>query len=203
MKTKILFFLIFTISTFFIKAQSSIFVTTTGTCSGLTGEYMYDGTLNGKNHYTREYADGTETFYFHVSFDNVKWVIYVDDAIDEVAFYNPNVPEGMLPPNNGWIKDICYDGTMFIEGGVNIGTDSLLQNDDISIFTNSNNILILELYKLPAAEFEINIYSITGRTILSKKVKGKSSRYELDMRGFSTGIYIVEIMYLKKRIFIR
>ncbi|HHH54881.1 MAG TPA: hypothetical protein ENK91_14555, partial [Bacteroidetes bacterium] len=50
-----------------VKAQSPITVTVTGTCNQVSGEFIYDGTLNGKNHYTREYTDGTGTFYFHVS----------------------------------------------------------------------------------------------------------------------------------------
>lgn len=185
-----------------VKAQSPITVTVTGTCNQVSGEFIYDGTLNGKNHYTREYTDGTGTFYFHVSFDNTQWVLYVDDSINEMAFYNTIVPEGMLPPNTDWIPDICSDGTMFIEGGVNIGINDLPQSSNISINVYNDNILKIEFSETLTTEVEINIFNIFGQKLFLEKIKSRSSVYELDLNMFSTGIYIVNILNKKKRILI-
>lgn len=186
----------------FLKAQDSIYVTITGTCSPGSGEFLYDGTLNGKNHYTREYIDGPNTIYFHVSFDNTQWVLYADEDIHEMAFYNSNVLNEMLPPNTGWIADICSDGTMEIEGGISIGLSSFIRNKETSIYVSSDNYLNIKFDTSIQTKQNLRLYTILGQCVISKTIEANSLIYRIDLSNFKTGIYIVNILGVRKQVFV-
>lgn len=200
---KLIFLIIaFTLNVLIIKAQDPIIVTITGTCNLTSGEFLYDGTLNGKNNYTREYTDGTGTFYFHVSYDTTQWVCYVDEDIHEMAFYNSNVPNEMLPPNTGWIADICSDGTMEIEGGISIGLSSFIRNKETSIYVSSDNYLNISFKSPIQTQQNLRLYNLLGQCVSAKTIEANSLIYKIDLSDFKTGIYIVNVLGIIKKVFV-
>lgn len=202
MKKTILFIFVSLMSIPFLKAQDSITVTITGTCHLTSGEFLYDGTLNGKNHYTREYTDGTGTFYFHVSYDATQWVLYVDDAISERAFYNSNIPNEMLPPNTGWIADVCSDGTMEIEGGISIGLSKFIHNAKTSIKISSDNYLNIEFKTPIQTQQNLRVYNLLNQCVISKPIEANSLIYRITLNNLKTGVYIVNVLGVRKKVFV-
>lgn len=177
---------------FVVFAQDSLIVTITETCSPLGGVYELYDTINGKNQYRMFYSDiSVDSTYFYVSFNNTMWVMFGDLYPEVNAFYNTNVPTEMLPPNTGWIADIC-DGTMVIEGGVSLGIEKKLPENNIKYYITSDNILVVELSNLDnQSEVQIDLYNLQGQILLSDK--NKSSNFELNLNMLKTGIYIVKI----------
>ncbi|MCF6307975.1 MAG: T9SS type A sorting domain-containing protein [Flavobacteriaceae bacterium] len=180
--------LIFLAITTFLNAQDPITVTVTGTCYLMSNQYTYNGLLNGKNDYIYYYSDSTGDFEFRISFDGVKWVCYADDLITETAFYNNNVPVGLLPPNTGWIADIC-DGTLEISGG--------------TLNLNDYYVNVFNIYPNPAHNFfvidsdipinKITIYNSLGKII--KRIDDATVKNTFDVSSLKSGIYFLKIYF--------
>ena len=126
------------------------------------------------------------------------WVMFADIIPDVNTFYNPNVPAEMLPPNTGWVADIC-DGTMVIEGGISLGIEKELPENGIKYYKTSDNILIVEFNDLyNQKELQIDLFNLQGQLLMSDK--SKSPNCKLDLNALKTGIYIVKMSDSKKQI---
>jgi hypothetical protein len=68
-----------------------------GQCNQLSGLWILNGTLNGKNTYYYSNDD-----WFKLSFDGTRWAIYVLTYIDQPQFTNNDAPAGNLPPSTVW-----------------------------------------------------------------------------------------------------
>ena len=176
-----------------VSAQDSIMVTVTETCSPLSGAYELDGTLNGKNQYSRILIDGIDTTFLYINYDSTKWVFYLLDIVGNNAFYNLNVPTEMLPPNTGWVADIC-DGTMVIEGGVSLGIKDELPENYVRYYKTFDNNLIIELdNKYNSIDTQIELYDLSGKKLISKHYK-PNANYELSLSNLKAGVYIVRVL---------
>ncbi len=87
----------------------NINVTFTGQCGFLSGDYIYEGLLNGKASFHLS-SDTT----LKISFDGTKWVLWCCNSIASTGFENTNVPSGLYPPTTGWIPTQCNNGTLAI-----------------------------------------------------------------------------------------
>ncbi len=184
---------------FVVFAQDSLIVTITETCSPASGVYELYDTLNGKNQYRMFYSDiSIDSLYYYISFKDTMWVMFADIIPDVNTFYNPNVPAEMLPPNTGWVADIC-DGTMVIEGGISLGIEKELPENGIKYYKTSDNILIVEFNDLyNQKELQIDLFNLQGQLLMSDK--SKSPNCKLDLNALKTGIYIVKMSDSKKQI---
>jgi hypothetical protein len=108
----------------------------------------------------------------------------------------------MLPPNNEWIADICSDGTMYIDGGIIIGVVDLPKISEISIFNSFNNLLKIKLNNTFKTRINLKIYNRLGQCIISENIKPEHLSHKLDLNKLKTGIYIVNILNTRKKIYV-
>lgn len=91
------------------------------------------------------------------------------------------------------------DEAVNFEGVVldNVSVDGTLSNSELStnnffIYPNPSNDIFNIKFGTPT-NFNLNVFDITGKTIISKKIDSSQNAYELDMSNFSPGIYILNI----------
>ncbi len=171
----------------FIWAQDPIQVIVTGECEIGTGQYTFSQVLNNKNSYCRTIEVEGETIQTCFSYNGNFWVWHVYDDITDDGFYNLNVPDGILPPNTGWIPQTeygCNNGTLTIIGGANLSID----------FFKTHKILI---YPNPVTDFlyidgVINEYfeliDSSGRILYQDNIKES-----IDVSMLENGVYYFKI----------
>jgi hypothetical protein len=104
MKTIITIFAIL-LSTVYLFSQDTIMVTLADEESDYNGEYVYTEMLNSKKVFSRTVNLGTESestakvAYIETDTGDVVWAILIDD---ELLCYSIVVPQGVMPPFEGW-----------------------------------------------------------------------------------------------------
>ncbi len=181
------FFLIFNSK---LQAQNPINVNITGSCSISSNIYDFDGLINSKNSYFKNFNDGIGgTINIYVKFDGIKWILNSGEVItDDILFININVSPSLLPPDSGWILGNCPNGTMTIN---EVLSNNQFENFKIEIFPNPTQDFI-EIKNLVVASGQLNckIIDLTGRTIQNDFV---AINEKIDLRLLACGNYILEI----------
>lgn len=187
---KFIFFLSFAFFISNLNAQNPINVIITGECSDVSGTYIYNGLVNGKNNYTKTFIIEGESIVVGVGFDNIKWVLYADGDLTDDGFRNIAVPSGLLPPFTGWVNTGCENGTMIIEEVLSIDELTNGQNN-IIIYPNpfKTNITINHIEN-SIDNFTYKIFDLTGRIVENGKAKFNEN---INIESISNGNYIIEI----------
>jgi len=180
MKTKII--IIILLSSFLLHAQSPITVTITG-CGGMSHTYEFNGVVNTKNSYIYIVDPTGVNIPLSIYFNSTEWVMTADL---QLLFFNENIPEGVLPPNTGWVSEGCgVDGTLIIEGGVNLSNE-YFETDEFLIFPNP----VIEELNINAFNTEktYNIFDMQGRILKNGKAFSK-----IDVSNLKEGVYLLVI----------
>ena len=176
-----------------LTAQSPINVIITNICSDVSGSYLFNGLVNGKNNYTLTINDMGYIYVIGVGFDNIKWVLYLDGDLTDYGFSNSAVPSGVLPPFTGWVPfaDNCDStGTMIIEQSLST-IDIEGFNKKTLIFPNPSMSFITIKNKESSSEsFEYKIVDFTGRNVKSGNSKFNQ---KIDIESLKNGNYIIQI----------
>ena len=176
-----------------LTAQSPINVIITNICSDVSGSYLFNGLVNGKNNYTLTINDMGYIYVIGVGFDNIKWVLYLDGDLTDYGFSNSAVPSGVLPPFSGWVPfaDNCDStGTMIIEQSLST-IDIEGFNKKTLIFPNPSMSFITIKNKESSSEsFEYKIVDFTGRNVKSGNSKFNQ---KIDIESLKNGNYIIQI----------
>ncbi len=72
-----------------------------------------------------------------------------------------------------------------------LGIDDLVSNEFLIYPNPANDYLYLDLSKISHASNQVKIYNHTGELVLSKRIYDNAS---IDLAGFSSGIYLVQIL---------
>ncbi len=186
-----------------LNAQDAINVKITGTLEPFGGIYNYNGIENGKNKYSKESIVDNEIYITNIVLrvnTNVgsAWVLE-DNKPDtggdkEVGFYNLNVPDGLLPPTEGWIISLDPDlsGTMTIEinnlalNDINKPKNSFLPYPNPAI----NDITIKNTIN-PTETFRYEIIDMSGRQVKSGEAVFNE---KLNVEDMKTGNHILQII---------
>ena len=181
------FFLIFNSK---LQSQNPINVNITGSCSISSSIYDFDGLLNSKNSYFKNFNDGIGgTINIYVKFDGIKWILNSGEVItDDILFINSNVSASLLPPNSGWILGNCPNGTMQLN---EVLSNNKFENYKIEIFPNPTYDFI-EFKNTDSINdlIDYKIIDLTGRCIKTGKINNDN---KIDLRLLSCGNYILEI----------
>lgn len=176
-----------------LTAQSPINVIITNICSDVSGSYLFNGLVNGKNNYTLTINDMGYIYVIGVGFDNIKWVLYLDGDLTDYGFSNSAVPSGVLPPFSGWVPfaDNCDStGTMIIEQSLST-IDIEGFNKKTLIFPNpSMSFITIQNKESSSESFEYKIVDFTGRNVKSGNSKFNQ---KIDIESLKNGNYIIQI----------
>lgn len=173
-----------------LKAQSPINVIIAGECSNVSGTYIFNGLVNGKNNYTKTFLIEGENVVIGVGFDNVKWVLYANGDITDDGFSNIAVPVGSAPPFTGWVNTGCADGTMIIEQVLSTSNVEFF-GSQIALYPNpSANFIIIENSKDINSSFEYGITDIVGRIVGRGKANFKDKIF---VENLPKGNYFIGI----------
>ena len=176
-----------------LTAQSPINVIITNICSDVSGSYLFNGLVNGKNNYTLTINDMGYIYVIGVGFDNIKWVLYLDGDLTDYGFSNSAVPSGVLPPFTGWVPfaDNCDStGTMIIEQSLST-IDIEGFNKKTLIFPNpSMSFITIQNKESSSESFEYKIVDFTGRNVKSGNSKFNQ---KIDIESVKNGNYIIQI----------
>ena len=176
-----------------LTAQSPINVIITNICSDVSGSYLFNGLVNGKNNYTLTINDKGYIYVIGVGFDNIKWVLYLDGDLTDYGFSNSAVPSGVLPPFSGWVPfaDNCDStGTMIIEQSLST-IDIEGFNKKTLIFPNpSMSFITIQNKESSSESFEYKIVDFTGRNVKSGNSKFNQ---KIDIESLKNGNYIIQI----------
>ena len=176
-----------------LTAQSPINVIITNECDILSGSYLFNGLVNGKNNYTLTINDMGYIYVIGVGFDNIKWVLYLDGDLTDYGFSNSAVPSGVLPPFSGWVPfaDNCDStGTMIIEQSLST-IDIEGFNKKTLIFPNpSMSFITIQNKESSSESFEYKIVDFTGRNVKSGNSKFNQ---KIDIESLKNGNYIIQI----------
>jgi hypothetical protein len=176
-----------------LTAQSPINVIITNICSDVSGSYLFNGLVNGKNNYTLTINDMGYIYVIGVGFDNIKWVLYLDGDLTDYGFSNSAVPSGVLPPFTGWVPfaDNCDStGTMIIEQSLST-IDIEGFNKKTLIFPNpSMSFITIQNKESSSESFEYKIVDFTGRNVKSGNSKFNQ---KIDIESLKNGNYIIQI----------
>jgi hypothetical protein len=176
-----------------LTAQSPINVIITNICSDVSGSYLFNGLVNGKNNYTLTINDMGYIYVIGVGFDNIKWVLYLDGDLTDYGFSNSAVPSGVLPPFTGWVPfaDNCDStGTMIIEQSLST-IDIEGFNKKTLIFPNpSMSFITIQNKESSSESFEYKIVDFTGRNVKSGNSKFNQ---KIDIVSLKNGNYIIQI----------
>jgi len=180
-----------------LTAQSPINVIITNECDVVSGSYLFNGLVNGKNSYTHTFNDilndmGNSVI-IGVGFDNIKWVLYLDGDLTDFGFSNSAVPSGVLPPSTGWVPvdaNCNSKGTMTIEQSLStIDIESF--NKKTLIFPNpSMSFITIQNKESSSESFEYKIVDFTGRYVKSGNSKFNQ---KIDIESLKNGNYIIQI----------
>ncbi len=176
-----------------LTAQSPINVIITNECDVLSGSYLFNGLVNGKNSYTHTFNDMGNSVIIGVGFDNIKWVLYLDGDLTDFGFSNLAVPSGVLPPSTGWVPvdaNCNSKGTMTIEQSLStIDIESF--NKKTLIFPNpSMSFITIQNKESSSESFEYKIVDFTGRNVKSGNSKFNQ---KIDIVSLKNGNYIIQI----------
>jgi len=176
-----------------LTAQSPINVIITNICSDVSGSYLFNGLVNGKNNYTLTINDMGYIYVIGVGFDNIKWVLYLDGDLTDYGFSNSAVPSGVLPPFTGWVPfaDNCDStGTMIIEQSLST-IDIEGFNKKTLIFPNpSMSFITIQNKESSSESFEYKIVDFTGRNVKSGNSKFNQ---KIDIESLKNGNYIIQM----------
>ncbi len=176
-----------------LTAQSPINVIITNICSDVSGSYLFNGLVNGKNNYTLTINDMGYIYVIGVGFDNIKWVLYLDGDLTDYGFSNSAVPSGVLPPFTGWVPvavNCDSTGTMTIEQSLST-IDIEGFNKKTLIFPNpSMSFITIQNKESSSESFEYKIVDFTGRNVKSGNSKFNQ---KIDIESLKNGNYIIQI----------
>jgi len=198
-KLLLIFISIFAFSN--LNAQSNL--VTQATC-GNTNEYQYVDLVNGKNHYQRltvgnitslgmSYGAVGGSNSVHIAFDGTQWVVYRNNNITDIVYYQNIHTAGVLPPDSGWVGDgspCPTTETLTIPAGGTLGVGrDLLESNSISVYPNPSSDFI-KISNLQETS-NLRITNITGQTVLNTTVSIDNN--QIDIKNLSRGFYFVEI----------
>ncbi len=173
-----------------LNAQSPINVIITGECSDVTGTYIFNGLVNGKNNYTKTFFIDGENVVIGVGFDNTKWVLYANGDLLDDGFSNIAVPVGSAPPFTGWVNTGCADGTMIIEQVLST-SNVVFFDSQMTLYPNpTTSFIIIENSRDINSSLEYSITDIVGRTIIRGKANFKEKIF---VENLPKGNYFIEI----------
>ena len=154
-----------------LNAQAPLNLIITGECSNVSGTYIFNGLVNGKNNYTQTFTIDGESIVIGLGFDNTKWVLYAEGDLTDDGFSNIAVPAGLLPPFTGWVNTGCTDGTMIIQQNLSTNEINDFEKNTL-LYPNpaSNYISVKNMYSNDYT-IKYTILDLTGRIINSGNTK--------------------------------
>ncbi|OQA12056.1 MAG: hypothetical protein BWY67_00543 [Bacteroidetes bacterium ADurb.Bin397] len=112
------------------------------------------------------------------------------------------------PQSNLVVGDFVYNfASIFFNGDVGIPTNTLIipivnptslpeftTSFDLLLYPNpANSSLTIETRTLPSSGSKLTITDVAGRTLLTKSLDSNSTKHQIDISSFSSGIYFVQL----------
>jgi len=190
MKKIILIVFFFAINQFTASAQTSIDVVITGICAEVSGTYVFNGLVNGKNNYVESFLVDGEIFVVGVAFDNTKWILYAEGDLTDDGFRNIAVPAGPLPPFVGWINTGCESGTMTINQTLSLNNISDFGKNVRLAPNPAEDQIVIKSVGSSDASFDYNISDVSGRIVGQGNARFNET---IDIDQLKSGHYIVTL----------
>ncbi len=192
---KLIFSVFYFLSISFLYSQEPITVTITEDCNPVSGTYNFESTLNGKNNYINQVTDTDtgEIINIQVGFDGVKWVLYIDDDITDIGFYNLNIPNSLLPPNTGWVVLDCDNGTMLLDGGSTTSLNANILDTTLNIYPNPSNEQFIINTNIISNDIHVDIINMLGISV--KKIIINNPKTTINTIDWEKGLYYIKLTY--------
>ncbi|MBS4040346.1 MAG: T9SS type A sorting domain-containing protein [Flavobacteriales bacterium] len=185
---KIFFFISLTT----LYSQNPLNVSITDECSDLSSIYTFNNVLNGKNQYSFSYFDTEEqqNITVYIGFDGIKWVLYAFDILN-YGFYNPQVPNSLLPPFTGWIPTQCEIGTLTISEVL-----STTSNEFSSITISPNPTMDYIYLSFSNLELNYELFDVTGKIVAKNSIINNS----IDLSNLDNGYYFLILKHNENKV---
>ncbi len=196
------FFVLYIFIKITLHAQEPIIVSITEDCNPVSGNFNFDSILNGKNNYLNQIINTStgEITIIEIGFDGIKWVLYTENDLTDIGFYNLNIPNNLLPPNTGWQVFDCDNGTMSIIGGATI---SILENqieNSLKIYPNPTNgnstIRILSDFDIQSVAI-LNTLGVNIQQIITRSI---TNNIIIQLLERKKGLFYLRIKYINGNI---